>query len=42
MLGTIDVDEIFGQPVPGTNVTMRNQLLGMLSGLLSLRHDNVS
>jgi hypothetical protein len=41
MLGTIDVDGVAGQPAPGTNVTMQNQLLGMQSGLLSLRQDNV-
>ena len=41
MFGTIDVDGVAGQPAPGKNVTMRNQLLGMQSGLLSIRHDNV-
>ena len=41
MLGTIDVDGVAGQPAPRTNVTMQNQLLGMQSGLLSLRQDNV-
>jgi hypothetical protein len=41
MVGAIDVDGVAGQPALGTNVTMRNQLLGMQSGLLSLRQDNV-
>ena len=41
MLGTIDVDEVAGQPAPGTNVTMRNQLLGVQSVLLSPQQDNV-
>jgi hypothetical protein len=42
MMGTIDVDVGPGQLALGTNVTMRNQLLGMQSGLLLLRHDNVA
>ncbi len=41
MLGTIDVDGVAGQPAPGMNMSMQNQLLGMQSGLLSLRQDNV-
>jgi hypothetical protein len=41
MLGTIDVNGVAGQPAPGTNVTMRNQLLGVQSGLLARRQDNV-
>ncbi|KAI2497568.1 hypothetical protein MHU86_16922 [Fragilaria crotonensis] len=41
MVGAIDVDGVAGQPALGTNVTLRNQLLGMQSGLLSLRQDNV-
>jgi hypothetical protein len=42
--GTVEVDRIVGQ-VEGrpwtNNVTMRNQLLGMQSGLLALRQDNL-
>ena len=44
MVGTVEVDRIAGQVEggPGTNnVTMRNQLLGMQSGLLALRQDNL-
>jgi hypothetical protein len=44
MVGTVEVDRIAGQVEggPGTNnVTMRNQLLGMQSGLLALRRDNL-
>ncbi len=40
MVGTVEVNRIAGQVEggPGTsNVTMRNQLLGMQSGLLALR-----
>jgi hypothetical protein len=43
VVGTVEVDRIAGQVEggPGTNnVTMRNQLLGMQSGLLALRQDN--
>ncbi|KAI2511670.1 hypothetical protein MHU86_2736 [Fragilaria crotonensis] len=45
MVGTIEVDGVAGQEhggVPGTNnVAIRNRLLGMQSGLLSLRQDNL-
>jgi hypothetical protein len=42
MVGTVEVDRIAGQLEggPGTNnVTIRNQLLGMQSGLLALQQD---
>ncbi|KAI2496294.1 hypothetical protein MHU86_805 [Fragilaria crotonensis] len=39
LVGAIDVDGLAGQPALGTNVTIRNQLLGMQSGLLSRRQD---
>ncbi len=44
MVGTIETERIAGQHdgAPGTNnVTMRNQLLGMQSDLLSLQQDNL-
>ncbi len=44
MVGTVEVDRIAGQVEGGpgaNNVTIQNQLLGMQSGLIALRQDNL-